>query len=82
MFDKTAGAFQNIAGRIQEAVGSLTDDASTQIKGRARRVAGGALYGYGEFADRMRESAVRNPVGTFAVIAGAFFILGAICTRR
>lgn len=82
MFNKTEGAMQSIAGRVQEAFGSVTGDTSAQIKGRARRVAGGTQYGYGQVIDLVRESAIRNPVGTVAVVAGVCFVLGAVWSKR
>lgn len=78
MFDKTEGAMQNVAGRIQEVFGKVMGDPMTQVRGRTRRVAGGAQYGYGEIVQRFRESAVKNPVATVAVIGGVFFVLGAM----
>lgn len=82
MFEKSEGAMQNLAGRVQEAFGTVTGDTSTHLKGKARRVAGDAQYGYGEFLDQMRESAARNPVGTVAAVAGVCFVLGAIWAKR
>ena len=78
MFDKTEGAIQNVAGRIQEAFGKAMGDGMTQVRGRTRRIAGGAQYGYGDVVQRFRESAVKNPVATVAVIGGVFFLLGAL----
>jgi uncharacterized protein YjbJ (UPF0337 family) len=78
MFNKTEGAFQNIAGRVQEAFGAATGDTGTEYEGKARRFAGGAQYGYGQVVDRLRESAVKNPVGTVAIVAGVCFVVGAL----
>jgi hypothetical protein len=52
------------------------------VEGKARQVAGKAQQGYGAVLDQMRESAVANPAGTFAVVAGVSFILGALWARR
>jgi len=82
MFNKTEGAFQNIAGRVQEAFGAATGDIGTRYEGKARRVAGGAQYGYGRIVDELRESAVKNPIGTVAIVAGVFFVFGAIWSKR
>ena len=82
MFDKTEGALQNVAGRIQEAFGKAMGDPMTQVRGRSRRIAGGAQYGYGDVVQRFRESAVQNPVATVAVIGGVFFLLGALWNSR
>ncbi len=82
MFEKTEGAIQNIAGRVQDAFGAATGDTGSQIKGKARRAAGSAQYGYGEILNQVRESAVTNPIGTVAVVAGVFFVLGAMFAKR
>ena len=82
MFNKTEGAVQNIAGRVQEAFGMAMGDTTTRLKGRARRIAGGAQYGYGDAVNRFRESAVTHPIATIAVIGGLCFLLGAIWARR
>lgn len=82
MFDKTEGAFQNIAGRVQEAFGAATGDTGTEYAGKARRAAGGAQYGYGRIVESLREAAVKNPVGTVAVVAGACFVLGALWSAK
>ncbi len=82
MFNKTEGTIRNIAGHVQEAFGSATGDAGAQVKGKARRAAGSAQYGYGEIVEQLRESAVKNPIGTVAIVAGVFFVVGAIWSRR
>jgi uncharacterized protein YjbJ (UPF0337 family) len=82
MFEKTEGAFQHIAGRVQEAFGAATGDTATEWKGKARRAAGDTRYGYGEILNQVRESAVSNPLGTVAVVAGVFFVIGAVWAKR
>ena len=49
---------------------------------QARRAAGDAQYGYGELVEPLRESAVKNPIGTVAIVAGVFFVVGAIGAKR
>jgi uncharacterized protein YjbJ (UPF0337 family) len=82
MFEKAEGTMQNIAGRVQDAFGAATGDAGTQLEGKARQAAGRAQQGYGEVLNQVRESAVTNPLGTLAVVAGVGFILGALWARR
>ncbi|RZL45105.1 MAG: CsbD family protein [Variovorax sp.] len=82
MFEKTEGTLQNIAGRVQDAVGGATGDTSVQAEGKARQLAGKAQQTYGDVLNQVRESAVSNPVGTIAVAAGAGFVLGALFSRR
>ncbi len=82
MFEKAEGTMQNIAGRIQDAVGGATGDTSTQLEGKTRQLAGKAQQSYGDVLNQVRESALTNPIGTLAVAAGAGFIIGAIWARR
>lgn len=82
MFEKAEGTLQNIAGRVQDAVGGATGDTSTQVEGKARQLAGKAQQSYGDVLNQVRESAVTNPVGTLAVVAGAGFLLGALWAKR
>lgn len=81
MFYKTEGAIENIAGRVQEAFGRVMGDPMTQVRGRARRIVGGAQYGYGDVLNRFRSSAVRNPVATVALVGGICFLLGALLAK-
>jgi uncharacterized protein YjbJ (UPF0337 family) len=82
MFEKAEGTVQNIAGRIQDAVGGATGDASTQLEGKARQLYGKAQENYGDALNQVRESAVANPVATVAVVAGLGFLLGALWAKR
>ena len=82
MFNKTEGTIQNIAGRVQEAFGAATGDTGTEYEGKARRVAGGARYGYGQVVEQLRESAVKNPVGTVAIVAGVCLVAGALWASK
>ena len=82
MLEQAEGTMQNIAGRVQDAFGAATGDAGTQREGKARQVAGRAQQRYGEVLDQVRESAVTNPLGTLAMVAGLGFFLGALWARR
>jgi uncharacterized protein YjbJ (UPF0337 family) len=82
MFEKTEGTMQNIAGRMQDAFGAATGDAGTQLEGKARQAAGRAQQSYGDVLNQVRESAVANPAGTIAVVAGVGFLLGALWAKR
>lgn len=55
--DRVEGAFRNVAGKVQDAVGGLTGDAKTQIEGKASQVAGKVQRAYGEAADQARDIA-------------------------
>ena len=82
MLEKAEGTVRNLAGHLQEAVGSATGNASTEFDGKANQIAGKAQEKYGELLNDFREAAVANPVATFAVVAGVAFTLGAIWSRR
>ena len=81
MFEKAEGTVQNIAGKVQDAVGGATGDTSTQLEGKARQAAGKAQEVYGEALNQVRETAVTNPLATIGVVAGIGFILGALWAR-
>ena len=63
-------------------MGGATNDPSLQVAGKFRKAAGRFQQNYGEVLDQFRESAVRNPALTLAVVAGAAFCLGAYWARR
>lgn len=81
MLEKAEGTVQNIAGKIQDAVGGATGDTGTQLEGKARQAAGKAQAAYGDALNQVRESAVTNPVATIAIVAGLGFVLGALWAR-
>jgi uncharacterized protein YjbJ (UPF0337 family) len=76
------GSIQDIAGRVQDAVGGATADPALQVEGKLRQAAGRLQQNYGDVLNQFRESAVRNPALTLAVVAGAAFLLGAYWARR
>lgn len=82
MFERTEGAMQNIARKIQDAVGGATGDVGTQIEGKARQVAGRTQQGYGEVLAQLRSAARSNPIATLAVVAGVSFVAGSLWARR
>ncbi len=49
------GAARNIGGKMQDAVGGLTGDTSTQARGKANQVAGSAQNALGSAADTASE---------------------------
>ncbi|WPB58358.1 CsbD family protein [Xylophilus sp. GOD-11R] len=82
MLDQAEGTVQKLAGRVQDAVGAVTGDTSTQAEGKARQAAGEAQKTYGEVVDQIRETAVTNPLVSVAVLVGLGFVLGAVWTKR
>lgn len=82
MIEKAEGTFQNVAGKVEDAVGGLTGDIGTQAKGKIRQAAGKAQQTYGDAVDGLRDAATSNPIATLAVVAGVSFLLGALWSRR
>ena len=82
MFERVEGKAQEIAGRVQDAVGKVTDDDALRLEGQARQVAGKAQDAYGAALNNVREAAITNPLGTVALVGGIGFLLGALWARR
>ncbi len=80
--DQIKGSIQDIAGKVQDAVGGATGDPGLQVKGKVRQAAGQLQQSYGEFLDNFRETAVANPLATLAVVGGVGFLLGVLWARR
>ena len=82
MLEKAEGTVKEFAGKVQDAIGRVTDDPSTRLEGQARQVAGKVEQSYGEVLDQVRESALLHPVATVTAIAGVGFLLGLLLARR
>jgi uncharacterized protein YjbJ (UPF0337 family) len=54
MSDQIEGVARQGVGRIQDAVGGLTGDAKTQIKGKLNEAAGSVQSAYGQAKDQAR----------------------------
>jgi uncharacterized protein YjbJ (UPF0337 family) len=75
------GAARDIGGKIQDAVGGLTGDASTQARGKWNQAAGKAQRTLGEAADELRDNVTGSPLTALAIVASAFFALGYLSRR-
>lgn len=82
MLEQAQGTVNEIAGKVQGAFGRATDDTATHLEGQARETLGKAQQVYGEALDHVRESAVKNPLGTIALAAGVGLVVGLLCSRR
>ena len=54
--DRIKGATTDVAGEVENAVGSITGDAKTQAAGTARKAAGKAQNLYGQAKDVARDA--------------------------
>ena len=55
--DRIAGSAKDFAGRVESAVGDVTDDPETQASGRVREVSGKAQNLYGQAKDQIKDAA-------------------------
>ncbi|WP_295537795.1 CsbD family protein [uncultured Pseudacidovorax sp.] len=82
MLNKIEGTVQNLAGRVQDALGSATGDKRTQLEGKARQLGGKAQSGYGEVLSQVRHRVSKNPIGALAVVGAAAFAFAALKSKR
>ena len=75
------GAARDFGGRIQDAVGGLTGDASTQAKGKLNQAAGKVQRTFGEASDELRDNVTSSPLLALAIVGGACFALGFLARR-
>lgn len=55
--DRVYGTARNLGGKVEEAVGRLTGDKQTQVKGKLDQLAGTAQDLYGQTTDAARDTA-------------------------
>jgi len=87
--ERIEGAFQNAAGKAQDAAGGLIGDSKTQVEGKAREAIGRVKDAYGDAADQAREAVagagrlVEEQPFTALVVIGLFgFLVGWLAHRR
>lgn len=87
--NRVEGAFQNVAGKVQDAIGDLTDDARAQALGKARQVAGKVQGAYGKAADQAQdvaesvsEGVQRKPLVAVLMAGAVGYVLGRLTQRR
>lgn len=76
------GTARDIGGRVEDAVGGLTGDTTTQVRGKVRQAAGQAQSMVGDAADTVRDFASEQPMGAVLLAAGIGFIAGMLLARR
>lgn len=75
------GAARDFGGKVQDAVGGLTGDASTQAKGKWSQAAGKAQRTFGEASDELRDNVTGSPLIALAIVGGVCFALGFLARR-
>jgi uncharacterized protein YjbJ (UPF0337 family) len=76
------GAARNIGGKVQDAVGGLTGDASTQARGKLNQAAGQAQQAYGAAVDDLKDFTVAQPITALLTAMGIGVVLGFILGRN
>ncbi len=80
--NRAEGFVRDVGGKVQDAVGGLTGDTSTQARGKANQAAGQAQNLYGETLDTMRNFASDQPLTALLSALGAGAVLGLVLARR
>jgi len=79
--NESAGAARDFGGKIQDAVGGLTGDFSTQAKEKWNEVSGQAQRSLGEASDELRSNVKGSPLIALAIVGGLCFVLGFLSRR-
>ncbi|HVE48774.1 MAG TPA: CsbD family protein [Casimicrobiaceae bacterium] len=58
--NQVKGAGKDVAGKVQEAVGKVTGNASQQVKGTAKQVEGKVQKGVGDAEEAIRDTGKRT----------------------
>ncbi len=79
--NRIEGTAKDIGGKVQDAVGGLTGDTSTQARGKANQAAGQAQDVYGQMVDEVTSFAKDQPVAALLSAAGVGLVLGYLLSR-
>lgn len=87
--DQAKGAFKDVLGKAENAVGALTGDTKGQLSGKGRELSGRAQESYGDvkdkagdYAGQVKEFAQKEPVKALAAAAGVGILVGLMLRRR
>ena len=76
------GTLRNLGGKVQDAVGDLTGDTSTQARGKVNEAAGSEQDMYGRAVDEVGGLVADQPVIAMLAAAGVGLVLGFLIARR
>ena len=79
--NRIEGTAKDVGGKVQDAVGGLTGDSSTQARGKANQAAGQAQDVYGQMVDEMTGFAKDQPVAALLSAAGVGIVLGYLLSK-
>ncbi len=79
--NRIEGTAKDVGGKVQDAVGGLTGDSSTQARGKANQAAGQAQDAYGQMLDEVTGFAKDQPVAALLSAAGVGLVLGYLISK-
>lgn len=80
--NKVEGFARNVGGKLQDAVGGVTGDGSTQARGKANQAAGQAQSMYGDVVDEVRDFTTDKPFGALLAAVGLGVVIGFLLARN
>jgi uncharacterized protein YjbJ (UPF0337 family) len=80
--NRIEGAAHNVGGKLQDAAGGLTGDATTQMRGKINQAGGQAQKAYGHAVDEVKDFTHEQPFMALLVAMGVGVILGFVLGRR
>ncbi len=80
--NRIEGAARDFGGRVQDAVGGLTGDASTQARGKFNQAAGQAQQTYGAAVDEIKDFTAAQPMTALLTAMGIGVVLGFVLGRN
>ena len=79
--NRVEGAARSVGGKVQDAVGAVTGDAATQMRGQMNRAAGAAQNAYGQTVDGVRDFTTEQPLIALFSALGIGVIIGLLLGR-
>lgn len=80
--NRVEGFARDVGGKLQDAAGGLTGDASTQIRGKVNQAAGQAQDMYGQVVDEVRTFTSDQPFGALLAAMGLGVVVGFLLARK
>ncbi len=80
--NRIEGAARDVGGKLQDAVGGLTGDTSTQARGKANQATGQIQDTYGKVVDQLQDLTHDQPLTVLLSTLGIGLLFGYLLGRR
>ena len=80
--NRIEGTAKDVGGKLQNAVGGLTGDTSTQARGTANQAAGQMQDTYGKVVDQLQDLTHDQPLTVLLSTLGIGLLFGYLLGRR